>query len=76
MKINKRFNSSIGTQLIYDKDILIAQEDGSVDSPVQFNSKVGLAGGDCICAIPKAQMTRVNKLKTDFCISISFYWDP
>jgi hypothetical protein len=36
MKINKRFNSSIGTQLIYDKDILIAQEDGSVDSPVQF----------------------------------------
>lgn len=36
MKINKWFNSSLGTQLIYDKDILIAQEDGSVDSAVQF----------------------------------------
>ena len=36
MKINKWFNSSLGTQLIYDKDILIAQEDRSVDSAVQF----------------------------------------
>lgn len=36
MKVNKWFNSSLGTQLIYDKDILIAQEDGSVESAVQF----------------------------------------
>ena len=36
MKVNKWFNSSFGTQLIYDKDILIAQEDGSLDSAVQF----------------------------------------
>ncbi|MDA0950848.1 MAG: hypothetical protein O2869_04400 [Bacteroidetes bacterium] len=36
MKINKRLNSSLGAQLIYDKDILIVQEDGSVDSAVQF----------------------------------------
>ena len=36
MKINKWFNSSLGTKLIYDKDILIAQEDRSVDSAVQF----------------------------------------
>jgi hypothetical protein len=36
MKINKRFNSSLGAQLIYDKDILLAQEDGTLDSAVQF----------------------------------------
>lgn len=36
MKVNKWFNSSFGTQLIYDKDILITQEDGSLDSAVQF----------------------------------------
>jgi len=36
MKVNKYFNASLGTQLIYDKDILIAKDDGSLGNAVQF----------------------------------------
>lgn len=36
MKVNKWFNATFGTQLIYDEDILIAMEDGSVGTAVQF----------------------------------------
>lgn len=36
MKINKWFNATFGTQLIYDEDILIEMEDGSMDTAVQF----------------------------------------
>ena len=36
MKVNKWFNASLGTQLIYDKDILIEQTDGGSDTAIQF----------------------------------------
>lgn len=36
MKINKWFNATFGTQLIYDEDILIEMEDGTLDTAVQF----------------------------------------
>jgi hypothetical protein len=36
MKVNKWFNASFGTQLIYDKDILIEKPDGSLGTGVQF----------------------------------------
>lgn len=36
MKVNKWFNATLGTQLIYDDDILIQQEDGSASREIQF----------------------------------------
>jgi hypothetical protein len=36
MKVNKYFNASLGTQLIYDKDILITKDDGTLGNAIQF----------------------------------------
>lgn len=36
MKVNKWFNATFGTQLIYDDDILIAQETGPARRKIQF----------------------------------------
>lgn len=36
MKVNKWFNATLGTQLIYDDDILIAQENGNLERKIQF----------------------------------------
>ena len=36
MKVNEWFNATFGTQMIYDKDILIQQGDGSFKRAVQF----------------------------------------
>lgn len=36
MKVNKWFNATLGTQLIYDDDILIAQEVGAPRREIQF----------------------------------------
>lgn len=36
MKVNKWFNATLGTQLIYDDDILIAQETGGPRRKIQF----------------------------------------
>ena len=36
MKVNKWFNATFGTQLIYDKDILIDTGDGVPTDAVQF----------------------------------------
>lgn len=42
MKINKWFNATFGTQLIYDDDILIRQGDGSLSREVQFKHVLNL----------------------------------
>ena len=42
MKINKWFNATFGTQLIYDDDILIRQEDGSLSREIQFKHVLNL----------------------------------
>ncbi|WP_141719790.1 DUF3078 domain-containing protein [Roseivirga misakiensis] len=36
MKVNKWFNATFGTQLIYDDDILIAQDNGNFERKIQF----------------------------------------
>ena len=36
MKVNKWFNATVGAQLIYDDDILIAQENGNLERKIQF----------------------------------------
>lgn len=42
MKINKWFNATFGTNLIYDDDILIEMEDGSFSRAVQFKHVLNL----------------------------------
>ncbi len=44
-KVNKFINASFGTQLIYDHDILIGQNDGSFDRKVQFKHVLNLNVG-------------------------------
>lgn len=41
MNVTKALSMNIFTQLIYDKDILIADEDGVLDSRIQFKSVIG-----------------------------------
>lgn len=36
MRVNKYFNASLGIQLIYDKDILITKDDGTLGTAIQF----------------------------------------
>ncbi|KOF03739.1 hypothetical protein AWW67_08095 [Roseivirga seohaensis] len=42
MKVNKWFNATFGTQLIYDDDILIKGEDGNVSREIQFKHVLNL----------------------------------
>lgn len=42
MKINKWFNATFGTNLIYDDDILIEMEDGSFSKAIQFKHVLNL----------------------------------
>jgi hypothetical protein len=42
MKVNKYFNASLGTQLIYDKDILITKDDGTLGNAIQFKHILNL----------------------------------
>jgi hypothetical protein len=42
MKINKWFNATFGTNLIYDDDILIEMEDGSMSKAIQFKHTLNL----------------------------------
>ncbi|WP_339608690.1 DUF3078 domain-containing protein [uncultured Roseivirga sp.] len=42
MKVNKWFNATFGTQLIYDDDILIKGEDGSLSKEIQFKHVLNL----------------------------------
>ncbi|WP_421978925.1 DUF3078 domain-containing protein [Roseivirga seohaensis] len=42
MKVNKWFNATFGTQLIYDDDILIKGEDGSLSREIQFKHVLNL----------------------------------
>lgn len=42
MKVNKWFNATFGTQLIYDDDILIKGEDGNLSREIQFKHVLNL----------------------------------
>lgn len=42
MKVNKWFNATFGTQLIYDDDILIKGEDGNLSKEIQFKHVLNL----------------------------------
>lgn len=44
-KVNKYINTSFGTQLIYDHDILIAQKDGNSKQAVQFKHVLNINVG-------------------------------
>ncbi len=42
MKVNEWFNATFGTQLIYDDDIMIEQDDGSFERNIQFKHVLNL----------------------------------